>query len=278
MIKNYFKVALRNLLNNKAFASLNIIGLAIGMATAILIGLWITDEISFNHYYANHKKLAQAMIRQINKDDDYTGTTIAMPLGAALQSQHGDLFKHVSLVSFPYDRIVSVGEKKIAAKGFWVQQTFPKMFSLEILYGDINALNDPSTIMIAHSLALALFGNANAVNKTLLLDNKKNMKVGAVYKDLPENTNFEGSVLLLPWTDPDNDYRLRNTNWDDHNGELFVELNDHITAEQASEKIKNIPTPFIKEWNETALLYPLDKMHLYSEFKTENPPADEFNL
>ena len=106
MIKNYFKVALRNLLNNKAFAFLNIIGLAIGMATAILIGLWITDETGFNHYYATHKNLAQAMVRQVNKDDDDTGTTIAMPLGAALQSKYGDLFKCVSLVTFPYDHVV----------------------------------------------------------------------------------------------------------------------------------------------------------------------------
>ena len=86
MFKNYFKVALRNLLHNKVFALLNIIGLAIGMATAILIGLWIHDETSFNHYYPTHKNLAQAMVRQMNKDDDYTGSTIAIPLGTALQT------------------------------------------------------------------------------------------------------------------------------------------------------------------------------------------------
>ena len=271
MIKNYFKVALRNLARNKAFTILNISGLAIGMATAILIGLWITDEAGFNHYYANHKKLAQVMVTQTNKDEVYTGSTIAMPLGGALESKFGDLFKYVSLVTYPYERIVSVGEKKIAAKGFWVQEAFPKMFSLEIVDGDINALKDPSTIMIAHSLALALFGNAHAVNKTLLLDNKTNMKVGAVYKDLPENTGFEGSVLLLPWKDPGNDYRRKNTNWDDHNGECYVELNEHITASQATEKIKNLPTPFIKDWIEEALVYPLDRVHLYSEFKNGKP-------
>jgi hypothetical protein len=124
------------------------------MATAILIGLWITDESSFNHYYVNHKKLAQVMITQAYKENIYTGSTIAMPIGNALQSQFGDLFKYVSLASYPYERIVSVGEKKIAAKGFWVQQAFPKMFSFEILYGDVNALKDPSTIMVARSLAI----------------------------------------------------------------------------------------------------------------------------
>src|SRR5206468_4227538 len=163
-----------------------------------------------------HKKLAQVMKSQKYKDDIYTGPTIAMPLGGALESKYHDLFKYISLVSYPYDRIVSVGEKKIAAKGFWVQQAFPKMFSLEILHGNVTALEDPSTVMIARSLAISLFGNTNAVNKSFLLDNKTNMRVGAVYEDLPENTNFEGSVLLLPWTDPNNDYRSKNTRWEDH--------------------------------------------------------------
>ena len=271
MIKNYFKVAWRNLLNNKVFASLNIIGLAIGMATAILIGLWITDELGFNHYYPDHKNLAQVMVRQVNKDDDYTGPTIAMPLGAAMQSQHGDLFKQVSLVSFPYDHVLTSGEKKINAKGFYVQQPFPIMFGLEILQGNKAVLKDPATIMIARSLALTLFGDVDAVNKTILLDNKISVKVGAVYADLPENTNFSGTVLLMSWSNEENNYRRQNTNWEDHNGELYVELNDQVSAEQATEKIKNLPTAFIKGWKETALVYPLDRSYLYSEFKNGKP-------
>jgi hypothetical protein len=97
------------------------------------------------------------------------------------------------------------------------------------------------------------------------------MKVGAVYKDVPENTNLEGSVLLLPWTDPNNNYRSHSTNWDDHNGECYVQLTEHVTASLASEKIKNLPTPFIKDLKETALAYPLDRMHLYGEFKNGQP-------
>ncbi|HEY4966480.1 MAG TPA: ABC transporter permease, partial [Puia sp.] len=267
MFKNYFKVALRNLVNNKVFASLNIIGLAIGMATAILIGLWITDETGFNHYYPNHKKLAQAMVRQVLKDEDDTGTTIAMPLGAALQSQQGDLFKRVSLVSFPYDHVLTLGEKKLTANGFYAQQAFPLMFGLEIVKGSKNSLLDPATIMISRSMALSLFGNTDAVNKNLLLDNKIPVKVGAVYADLPENTNFAGTKLLMSWANEENNHRRNNTDWDDHNGLLFVELNDAVSAEQASEKIKNLPTPNITAWKETAVLQPLDKTYLYSEFK-----------
>ena len=76
-------------------------------------------------------------------------------------------------------------------------------------------------------MAVSLFGNADAVNKSLLLDNKISVKVGAVYADLPENTNFAGTVLLMAWSNEENNYRRNNSNWDDRNGELFVELNDH---------------------------------------------------
>ena len=271
MIKNYFKVAIRNLRNNKVFASLNIIGLSIGMATAILIGLWIADEWGFNHYYAHHQKLAQIMVRQTNMDNDYTGTTVAMPLGAALQNQHADLFRQVSLVSFPYDHLLGSGEKKLMAKGIYVQQSFPSMFSLDILSGSKEVLHEPTTVMIAHSLAVSLFGHEEAVNKTMLLDNKISIKVGAVYADLPENTNFSGTVLLMSWSNEENNSRSQNTSWTDHNGELYVELNEQVNAAEATEKIKNVPTPFIKDWKETALVYPLDRTYLYSEFKNGVP-------
>src|SRR5450432_692762 len=278
MIKNYFKVAWRNLLNNKAFASLNIIGLAIGMATAILIGLWLADEVSYDHYNVHHKSLAQVMITQSHKGDSYTGSTIAMPLGAALQSKFGDLFKQVSLASFHDIHVLAFNDKKISARGIFAQPDFPDMFGMEVQNGNLNSLKDPSTIMIARSLATSLFGEANAVNKTILLDNKLAMKIGAVYEDLPENSSFGGTVVLLPWMNPANQYLNNNKNWDDHNGELYVQLNDNVTAAEATERIKNIPTPFIKEVSEVALVYPHDKKHLYGEFRNGKPDGGRIQI
>ena len=125
MIKNYFKVALRNLRNNKAFASLNIIGLAIGMATAIIIGLWVSDETSYDHYNPNHEKLAKIMITQVTNGDYFTGTTIAMPLGFALETKYKDLFKRVALVSFHDLHILGTGDKKISGRGIYAAGKFP---------------------------------------------------------------------------------------------------------------------------------------------------------
>ena len=278
MIKNYIKVALRNLRNNKAFAFLNIIGLAIGMATAIIIGLWITDELTYDHYNPNHKRLAKIMINQNDKGDSYTGSTIAMPLGFEMQSKYKDLFKKVALVSFHNLHILGTGDKKISGRGIYAQEDFPSMFGLDLLNGNMQTLKSPSSIMIAKSLAVSLFGAANPVNKTILLDDKLNMKVGAVYEDLPENSSFAGTTLLLPWTNSGNNYLSANTNWRDHNGEGFVELNDNITVSGASEKIKNLPTSYIQDWKETALVYPLDKLHLYGEFVNGKPAGGRIQV
>src|ERR1700693_2927270 len=117
MIRNYFKVALRNLRNNKAFASLNIIGLAIGIATAIIIGLWVLDELTYDHYNPNHEKLAKIMITQTDKGNSDTGPTIAMPLGFAMEAKCKDLFKKVALVSFQNLNILGTGDKKISGQG-----------------------------------------------------------------------------------------------------------------------------------------------------------------
>jgi putative ABC transport system permease protein len=278
MFKNYFKVAIRNLRNNKTFASLNIVGLAIGMATAILIGLWISDELSFDHYNPNHKKLAKIMITQTHGGESDTETTIAMPLGYTLETKYKDLFKKVARISFPNQHVLAIGDKKISSGGIYAQENFPSMFGLTILNGNIQALKDPSTIMIAKSLAVSLFGDENPVNKTILLDNKLNMKVGAVYEDLPENSSFATTTLLLSWANATNSYLNTNTNWRDHNGEGFVELNDQVTMAEATEKIKNLPTPFVTNWVETASVYPLEKLHLYGEFVNGQPAGGRIQL
>jgi ABC-type antimicrobial peptide transport system permease subunit len=218
------------------------------------------------------------MITQTHGGETYDETTISMPLGNTIASKYKDLFKNVALISFPNGHVLGIGDKKISGYGIYAQEFFPSMFGLTILNGNMQSLKDPSTIMISKSIAVSLFGNANAANKMLLLDNMLNMKVGAVYEDLPENSSFATTTLLLPWTNTMNNYLTSNTNWHDHNGEGFVEFNDNIEESHATEKIKNIPTPFTKDFREEALVYRLDKLHLYGEFKNGKPAAGRIQI
>jgi len=272
MLQNYFLIAWRHLFKNRGYTLINIAGLSTGMAIALLIGLWITDEISFDHYSPNHHRLAVAMLNSSTKDEYYTGDVVPMPLGQTLRSQYSDIFGRTALTDFSSsDRLFSYGEKTVSASALWAQAELPVMFGFRMLQGSADAAKDPSTVLINQSLATALFGKYDAVGKMIKADNQLEFRIGGIYEDLPRNTTFFGLQAILPWYNKANNYRNSNTNWDDHNGYLYVEMSPNTTAEQATARIRLLPTPHIKDWHEEAFVYPLDKAHLYNEF-TKNKP------
>ena len=178
MLKNYFTIAWRNLVKNKLYSIINVLGLATGMAVAMLIALWIWDEVTFNEYHTNHHQLAQIMTTYIgNNNEKNTNNAIAIPIGDELRNKYGSDFKNVSLTSWNFGHILAVGDKKITGQGMWVEANFPSMFSLRMKEGNMNALSDPSSILLSASIAKTLFGDADPINKALKLDNKESYKV-----------------------------------------------------------------------------------------------------
>jgi len=266
MYKSYLKIAWRNLLKTRGYSFINITGLAMGMTVAMLIGLWIWDELSFNAYFDNRDRLAQVMVNQTHEGTVYTGTMVQMPLADALRSGFGSDFDAISLTSWNSGYVLSVGEKKLLGTGMWVQHEFPAMFSLKMLSGSKDALKNPSTMLISHALARSLFGDTDPVNKSLRLDNRLDMVVGGVYEDLPYNTTFRDTQLLLPWDNAEN-WLNKQTDWKNHSGQLFVQLNGEAHFSDVTEKIKRLPTPHIKEWKEEATLQPMSKLYLYNRFE-----------
>ncbi|MEJ0054898.1 MAG: ABC transporter permease [Bacteroidota bacterium] len=266
MIKSYFKITWRSLLKNKGYSFINIVGLATGITVAILIGLWITDELSFDSYFKNHKQLAEVLLNQTNEGITYTGQTVASPVADPLRTKYANDFKSVSLVSWEDRYIVSTGENRLSATGLWVEYEFPEMFTLDMMSGKRDALKDPSTVLISQSLAKSLFNSTDALNKAIRINNDLDMIVGGVYRDLPHNTMFAGANLLLSWEHP-LFWNNKNTSWNNHSCRLFVQLSENSDIHQLSEKVKALPTPFIKEYKEEIMLYPLDKLRLYTEFE-----------
>ena len=273
MFKNYFKIGWRNLLKNKGYSSINIVGLATGMTVAILIGIWIADELSFDSYFENRHQLAQVMANQTNKGITYTGTTIASPVEDPLRTRFAGDFKAIALVSHPDESILSFGEKKLIVPARWVQREFPSMFTLDMLSGSRDALKDPSTTLLSRSVAKALFGDDDPMNKTVRVDNKVDLTVGGVYEDLPQNTTFSNTQFLLSWDNQEN-WNRTVTDWRNHSCQLFVQLANHADLDQVTEKIKSLPTPHIKDWKEEIMLYPLAKLHLYGSHFQNGTAAD----
>jgi len=147
------------------------------------------------------------------------------------------------------------------------------MFTLKMKAGNPNALSDPSTILINASLAKTLFGTTNPVDKMIKLDNKENYKVAGVFSDFPENSNFRDTKLLLPWKKyitTEQWLKDAATQWNNHSWQAYVQVADHIDMDRETEKIKDVVMVHKNEktdGREQAVLFPMNKWRLYSDFK-----------
>jgi ABC-type antimicrobial peptide transport system permease subunit len=274
MIRNYFKIAWRNLIKSKVYSLINILGLATGMTVAMLIALWIWDEVTYDQYHKNHTELAQVMTTFINDQDEMvTAQAVAMPIGNELRSKYGGDFKNVSMASWNFSHVLSVGEIKISERGMWVEANFPDMFSLKMLQGSLNGLADPSSILLGASLAKKLFGNSDPLNKMIKLDNEDSYKVTGVYEDLPHNTTLNDVKLFLPWQKYITTQQwLKDaaTQWNNHSWQAYVQMADNVEMSQETVKIKDIVMSHkvaSTDGREQAVLFPMDKWRLYSDFK-----------
>jgi len=266
MLRSYLLHAWRLLQKSKLYSSINIVGLAAGMAVAMLIGLWVWDEVSFNLYHRNHGRLANILSIVSANGETTVEPDAAVPLAAELKARWPADFKDLALVA-EGGHVLAVGDKKIEQWGMWAQHAFPAMFSLRLLKGSPDALKDPSSLLLSQWMARSLFGDADPLNKPVLVDGRTQMKVSGVYEDLPENTRFYGTSFLLAWDNKDNRGTTDDADWTDHHFELYVQLSDQADFEKTAAKIKDVRKPHQRGGYEEIGLHPMDQWHLYNEFK-----------
>jgi putative ABC transport system permease protein len=267
MLKNFITIAWRSLLKNRVSGIINIGGLSVGMTVVILIGLYVWDEMSFDHNHQNHRTLAQVMTNQRYNGQTETMPIVAVPSADAVRNKYSAAFERVALVSRRQtDHSVVWETKKLSQSGLWVEQDFPEMFTLDMIEGQRTALADPSSVLLARSSAAALFGRADPLNKMVRLDNNLEFRVAGVFADLPENSTFYGTQILLPWKSKGNEANT-STDWENHKALLFVQSKGVEDETKLNELIRRVPTEHIKGIEEEFLLQPLDKLHLYSQFE-----------
>jgi putative ABC transport system permease protein len=275
MIKTYLKIAWRNLQRNTGFSIINIIGLAVGMAVVILIGLWIWDELSYNKYHQHYDRIAQVMRQSILNDEITTRNSIPVPMRQEIESRCGDDLTYISLSSQPGDHILSAGDKQLIRKGRFMEAAAPALLSLNMRQGSARSFNDPSSILLSQSTATALFGNADPVNKLLRIDNNSTVKVAGVYSDLPDNSTFKELGFLAPWAlhvVTDEWAQKAQKSWSINSYEIYVQLAPHTTIDKVTAKIKSITGDHMDKKiaetrKPTVFLYPMSRWHLYSEWK-----------
>lgn len=281
MLQNYFKIAWRNLLRNKVYSTINIGGLAVGMTVAMLIGLWVYDELSFDTYHKNYNRIAQVMQNQTVDGLVATNYAIPVPLEAELRSRYGSgrhigagLFDHIVLASWTGGHSLESGGKKFAKSGSFMQPSAPEMLSLTMLKGTRDGLREPASILLAESVAKTYFGNTDPMGKRLKLDNKMIVRVTGVYQDLPYNTTFRDLSFIAPWNllvSNDESVRRASQQWDNNSFQLFVQLADHADLTTVSARIKNTKLDNVNTGialtKPAIFLQPMSRWHLFSEWQ-----------
>ncbi|MBS1680493.1 MAG: ABC transporter permease [Bacteroidetes bacterium] len=275
MIKNYLLIGFRNLTKNLGYSFINIAGLATGMAVALLIGLWIWDELTYDTYHENYDRIAQ--VCQHNNYNGKIQTQVSNPylMAEEIKNKYGSDFKYVLQSSWNFSHIITYGEKKFNKRGSYFEPEVTEMLSLKMLRGTRDGLKDPYSIILSESVAKAYFGEDDPMNKVLRIDNKTDVKVTGVYEDLPHNSTFREVSYLLPWELYliSNDYiKKMEDPWGSNFTQTFAQLADKADMETVSAKIKDVKlnkriSEDDRKYNPQVFLHPMSKWHLYFDFE-----------
>ena len=286
MIRNYLKIAWRNLLKNKTFSIINIAGLAIGLSCFLLITLYVLDEISFDRYYEKADRIYRIHSQIRMGGSDLKLAVASDPMGATLKSDYPEVEEYARIYASSGSKLIKKGNEFInETRVAHADSTFFNVFTLPVIHGNVKtALNEPNTVVISRSTALKYFGTVNAVGKTIETDdnNKTLYKITAVIKDIPANSHFHFDFI----------FSMDNVDYDfgdylSHNFQTYLVLKsgtDQKTFEkhfpqyivkyilpQAREmmEIKSLED-FEKNGNKLEYtLMPLTKIHLYSDATAE---------
>ncbi|MDQ2753292.1 MAG: ABC transporter permease [Bacteroidota bacterium] len=274
MFKNYFKTAWRSLLRNKVFSTINLVGLAIGMAAALLIGIWVQNEFSYDQFHTNKNNLYKVYNRQTGYGGAvYAFDVTAGPVGKMLQRDFPEV-KNTARIYWSIERLFNYGNKSIKAKGNDVDKPFLTMFSFPLLKGNTShALDDVNSIVITEELAKSLFGNDDPMGKVVVLDNKDSYKITGVLKNLPANTEFDFNYLISLQAN-ENNY---GNAWDNNTYYTYIQLKPGVSVDQFNNKIKNEVNKYAPEQKDEVFLYPVTKQHLYSSFDNGKQAGGRIN-
>ncbi len=274
MLFNYLKIARRNLLKNKMYSFINIGGLAVGMTVAMLIGLWMHDELSFDKYHQNYDRIAQVMQHADFNGKIETQTSNPALMGPEIREKFGSNFKYVLQASWQGSYVLSLGDTHVSKEGIYFESDAPAMLSLKMLRGTHAGLKDPYSIMLSESVAKSLFGNTDPLDKTLKVNRSYDVKVTGVYEDLPYNTSFRNLKVIMPWSLWLIDNKWATTMqdpWGSNFSQTFAQVADNVSMAAASARIKNVKLNNVgkeeKKYKWEVFLHPMSKWQLYSEFK-----------
>jgi len=273
MFQNYFKIAWRNIIRNKTYSVLNILGLSIGMAVSLLIGLWVYYQFSYDRFLPGYKQVYSVKLKTNNNGIINVDGATPLPLADAIK-QNVPGVKYVAQPNWIASHLLTNGNKNIFQNGAIEGVDFLKIFQYPFLKGNSStALQDPYSIVLTESTAKALFGNEDAMNKTVRFDKSHDLKVTGILKDVPSNSTLQFN-FIVPFSYAVQNYSWVNENrlnWRNNSFETFVALQPNVSYAQVEAALSGLE----KEYNPDdykvnkaeVIMQPLKDWHLYADYR-----------
>ncbi|MBC9794759.1 ABC transporter permease [Sinomicrobium weinanense] len=267
MIRNHFKIAWRNIWKSKLQSMINLLGLTTGIVCAVLILLWVKDEVTYNKFHSNYDSIYQVIAHRDYNNQVFTDSNMVLPLAEAVEKESPQVEKAV-VTTHTQSRVLSYGDTRLSKEGRTVSKHFFDMFSWEFVLGNAEtAIADPSSIVLTQSTAKALFGNENPLNKTIRVNNQQDVIVSAVIADTPDNSSFQFD-FIRPFNYSTPAIKRAMDEWISSSWEVFVQIAPGATVSQLNkgiDAIKKQHSPNDKI--STYFAFPMHKWRLYSDFK-----------
>ena len=270
MFKNYLKIAFRNLKKHKVYSSINVIGLAAGLACFFLVGLYISYELSFDQYHENKDDLYR-LVATGGRDDNYEGIAkVTAPWGEAALTEIPEVEAVTRFVFHGTTLMRYENNRFFEGDGFFADSSVLEMFSFPLIAGDpTTALDQPNSIVINEEFAARFFGDENPVGKTLIISEETEYTVTGILEEIPSNSHFTFDFLvsLTTYTHPDiDDWRVWNQFY------TYVQLNNEASITSVENQMQNILELNLgDDFNpeSKATLQPITSIHLTSNLWRE---------
>jgi len=231
MLKNYLKIAVRNIQRHKAYSAINIAGLAIGMASSIFIFLWVQNELSYDRFHKN----ARQLYRITSSAGDFKAAVNPAGMPAGLKDQMPEI-KNFARLSHPATILLETGNRKFEEKSaFYADSTFLELFSFPLIKGNAaTALQRPDAILVTEDMAKKYFGQEEAMGKTLRKNNGANVTITGILANIPSNSHLQFDFILPMSAIAQTNWDLKNNVWDNFNFYNYVQLDKSFVPTAAA--------------------------------------------
>jgi len=264
MIRNYFKAAMRSLLKNKGFTLLNVGGLAVGIACATLIFLWVESELTYNHYFANRDNIYKVKDKQTYNGETYVFDATPGPLAQAMKAEIPGI-KAAARSTWTNNTLFALGDKTVYEPGNYVDPPFLSIFKLKFVRGNAaSALSQLHALVISEKMAKTFFHTTDVVGKTLKVDNSKDYVITGVVQDMPENVSVKFEWLGLFKTFENDNPWLKQ--WGSNGIITYAEVPPNVDVNAINKKLYNFVEGKQKGASAKMSIYPMNRWRMYDTF------------